>query len=257
MRMTLIEMVQNILSSMDSDEVNSIGDTVEALQVAEVIRETYNDLVANNHIPTNEGLLKLEPLNDPDRPVYLRLPDNVRNIKWVKYQRADGTFYDVNYLCPEEFLRHIGQYDRLSGTVVSVKDHGGVSLVYKAYEEPTYWTTFDNEHLVFNSYNLDVESTLMGSKTMCWGTKIPDFDLSDNFVPHMDINLFPMLLAEAKATCFVNFKQTSNTNEDRKARRHLIRSQSESYRANQRRPYEQATNYGRPGRRQAYRRSRY
>jgi hypothetical protein len=40
-KMTLLEMTQNILSAMNSDEVNSITDTVESLQVAE---EIQNDL---------------------------------------------------------------------------------------------------------------------------------------------------------------------------------------------------------------------
>ena len=46
-KMTLLEMTQNILSAMDSDAVNSIGDTVESLQVADVIVETYYELFAN------------------------------------------------------------------------------------------------------------------------------------------------------------------------------------------------------------------
>lgn len=41
MRKTLLEMVQDILSEMDSDEVNSINDTVEAEQVATIIKNCY------------------------------------------------------------------------------------------------------------------------------------------------------------------------------------------------------------------------
>ena len=41
MKFTLLEMVQEILSDMDSDEVDSIEDTVEAEQVATIVRSTY------------------------------------------------------------------------------------------------------------------------------------------------------------------------------------------------------------------------
>ena len=44
MRNTLLQMVQSILSDMDSEAVNSISDTVEAEQVASVIQDTFFEL---------------------------------------------------------------------------------------------------------------------------------------------------------------------------------------------------------------------
>jgi hypothetical protein len=44
-KMTLLEMTQDILSDMDSDEVNSINDSVESLQVAQIIKTTYFNIV--------------------------------------------------------------------------------------------------------------------------------------------------------------------------------------------------------------------
>ena len=41
MKMTLLDITQSILSAMDSDYANSIGDTVEAEQVATIVKETY------------------------------------------------------------------------------------------------------------------------------------------------------------------------------------------------------------------------
>ena len=40
-KMSLLEMTQDILSDMDSDEVNSINDSVESLQVLGIIKNTY------------------------------------------------------------------------------------------------------------------------------------------------------------------------------------------------------------------------
>jgi hypothetical protein len=44
MKMTLLEIVQSTLSSMDSDAVNNINDTIESTQVAEVAKEVYYEL---------------------------------------------------------------------------------------------------------------------------------------------------------------------------------------------------------------------
>ncbi len=41
MKYTLLEIVQEILSDMDSDEVNSIDDTTESEQVATIVKSTY------------------------------------------------------------------------------------------------------------------------------------------------------------------------------------------------------------------------
>jgi hypothetical protein len=40
-KMTLLEIVQDVLNDMDSDEVNSISDTVEATQIANICRSVY------------------------------------------------------------------------------------------------------------------------------------------------------------------------------------------------------------------------
>ena len=47
-KLTLLNMTQNILSEMDSDEVNGIADTVESTQVAHIIETMYYDLTARN-----------------------------------------------------------------------------------------------------------------------------------------------------------------------------------------------------------------
>lgn len=38
---TLLDIVQEILNDMDSDEVTSINDTIESLQVANIVRSCY------------------------------------------------------------------------------------------------------------------------------------------------------------------------------------------------------------------------
>ena len=44
-KMNLLAMTQDILSDMDSDDVNSINDSVEALQVAQIIKTTYYNII--------------------------------------------------------------------------------------------------------------------------------------------------------------------------------------------------------------------
>lgn len=243
MKMTLLEMVQDILSAMESDEVNSIADTVESLQVAQEIKTTYYELVSLWDLPSNEGLISLEPSNDPDRPTVLFLPDNVKSIKWISYNNGTDVspdYTDVIYQEPELFYRYGTKYNN---------GQEPIRLVDKMYvftdRNPNRWTTFDNKTILFNGWNSDVDSTLQESKVLCWGSTNLPFEMNDDFVPVLDAMLFPLLLSEAKKACFVNFKQISNANEERRARRQRVKAQSELWRARQRTPYNRRPDYSR------------
>ncbi len=82
---SLLNMVQNILSSLDSDEVNSIGDTVESRQVAQIIENKYYDMVSRGFFPEHNRLLQLDPSLDPTRPTLMFIPAGVSKIWWIKY----------------------------------------------------------------------------------------------------------------------------------------------------------------------------
>jgi hypothetical protein len=233
---TLLELVQNILSAMDSDEVNSIGDTVESNQVAEIVRETYEDLVSTLSIPERRALSHLEGVADTNRPNYLRIPDNVKEVLWIKY--ADN---DLDFLDTETFMKYVLSY----GGSATVTDTNGVSYSIPDNESPKYWTSFDDEYVVFNAYNVDTESTLQSSNSLAFVEFNNDFQLTDSYVPDIDENLFPLLLSESKKASFVNLKQVSNSNEEARSRRQLVRVQNDLSRSKQGKPIDRLPNYGR------------
>lgn len=89
MKYTLLDMTQSILSSMSSDEVNSIGDTSEAGQVAEIIRQKYFDIINRVPLPDHEQLIQLEGADDPSSPVLMFVPDGIAHISWLKYYNSN------------------------------------------------------------------------------------------------------------------------------------------------------------------------
>ncbi len=54
MQMTLLELVQSIPSDLDSEDVNSISDTIEAEQIASVVRDTYYNIIAGRELPEHQ-----------------------------------------------------------------------------------------------------------------------------------------------------------------------------------------------------------
>lgn len=82
---TLLNIVQNILAAMSSDEVNSIGDTVESLQVAQIVQNKYYDIVARGDLTLDEQLFQLVPSDLASIPVSMQLPVGCSRIDWLKY----------------------------------------------------------------------------------------------------------------------------------------------------------------------------
>ena len=88
---TLLDMTQEVASALSSDEVNSIGDTTESLQIAQIIKRKTLDIWARTHLPERDQLIQLIPSNDPDFPVLMTVPENVTDIQWIKYFNSSAT----------------------------------------------------------------------------------------------------------------------------------------------------------------------
>src|SRR5687767_9860591 len=97
MKYTLLELVQAIASSMDSDEVTSITESVEAEQIAIVVRTAYFDLISRLNLPEHYTLFNLTASGDSSKPVLMTLPADVKSVKWLKYDMQTATDTDINY----------------------------------------------------------------------------------------------------------------------------------------------------------------
>lgn len=157
-------MVQKILSDMDSDDVNSINDTIEAQQVAEIVEECYNDIITEVELPDQYTLLQLDASGDSTKPVIMSIPAGYANIEWIRYNKQgtdaapslggsswttpDGLtiyfgqaeanfgsgstggnyqqFREIQYLPREKFLNEVQSYVNTEPNIVSysVTEHG-------------------------------------------------------------------------------------------------------------------------------------
>jgi len=223
-KLTILDMTQDILNDMDSDEVSSINDTLEAQQVAQILKTTYYEMINQRDYDHLNQMFRLDS-GTSDLPTHMVLPDNVKHVNWVKYNKRETALtkalpLEVYYKEPEEFLELTNARDSLDSTVDTVIDtDSGVSLLIKNDSHPTYYTSFDDEYAVFDSYYSALETNLQQSMTQCHGAIEPTFSLTDTFVPDFPAKIFPGYLAEAKSTCFNALKQSANQKEEQKSRR--------------------------------------
>ena len=76
-------MVQDVLFDMSSDQVNSINDTIEATQVANIFRSTYEIMIVGQEWPHCDKLFRVASSTDGDKPTHLFMEDAVANIHWI------------------------------------------------------------------------------------------------------------------------------------------------------------------------------
>lgn len=228
MKRTLLQMVQSILSDMDSQEVNTISDTVEAQQIASVIEDVYYTILNSREIPELKRLIKLTSLSQLARPTHFTYPSDVKVIEKLYYSLAEGNYKEIEYVDPLTFL------NRQPSTGLSVLDvQAGTTLLIAQDKAPSFYTSFDDEYIVMDAYDASIESTLQESKTRAFGAVFPAFTISDSFVPALDDNLLAYLLAEAKSVCFSLFKNGADPKIEQSARRIKSFTTRDSYKTKQ------------------------
>src|SRR6266436_5033378 len=276
---TLLNMVQNILSAMSSDEVNSIGDTVESMQVAQIIQNKYYDIMARGDLTLDLQLFQLNPSDNSSFPVSMSLPTGVSRIDWLKYYNTNpldntqnsqfGSFsHDLNtdlktvgsgptvppgyayvQITPIDYFLEIT--DRLDLTQNNVKSYlfkeGGNNFIFKYFtdRQPRMCTIIGNQFVVFDSFDKTQDGTLQASKTEAYGQILPTFLLQDNFVPVLDDLQFPLLLNESKSLAFYELKQMAHQKADQEIQRQWTVTQKTKSKSNKPSYFDQLDDYAR------------
>ncbi len=231
MRHSLLKMTQLILSSMNSDEVNSIGDTSESLQVVDAIETSYWHLAETLDFPDYWDFFELTPSNDPSLPTVMYLPPNVGKLEYIQYNRSDNNdqlnYHTVHAMDRKTFSDRMNSLDKNSSIVYNStisSSNGTLELVGHNNRPPNYYTTYDDNTILFDSYDRLMDTTLQGNKTRCYGMLIPSFIREDDFVPELDPRQFSLLLNEAKSQAFIDIKEVENPKAEQRARKGWVQA---------------------------------
>src|SRR5688500_3426252 len=227
MKQTLLEITQDILSSMDSDEINSISDTPESQQVVTIIKTVYNDILSRGGSYVHKTPFTLEASGDVTKPVLMTKPSGIINIDWVKYNtrnvsETDPVWTDIYFIPIEEFMIRQHQLNPSESYVNSFTElvNGfSVTFNYRTDTGPSYYTSFDDNTLVFDAYDSVVDTTLQTSKTLCFGSRDLTFVEADSFTPELPADQFSLLLNEAKSLAWAELKQIPHAKAESTARK--------------------------------------
>ncbi len=172
-KMTLLEMVKDIMSYSDSDEVTNIDDTVESEQVVDIIESVYRQIVENDTVPELDQLFQLTVDTGNTTFTYPTTMEVLYEL-WYDKQKSGATdvnFEPVLYKAPDAFLRLSNSRNSGDTNVETIAEPGGsgVNLYIENDKAPDFWTSFDDEHIVLDSYDIGVDASgLTAAKTQVW-----------------------------------------------------------------------------------------
>ena len=279
-------MTQDILSNLSSDEVNSISDTTESMQIATIIKQKYYDIVSRGDLPEHTQVFQLSASLNPSQPTLMTLPDGVSKMEWIKYFNAStdptdlgpgSAIHDldtdlnglgdtgglpvpgyqyVTMLPIRQFVDMINLFNPENSNVGSFQfsdasnnfvQDGPFTFYYRNDKQPRFCTVLSNYYVIFDAYDAAVDSTLQTSKTMAYGQVVPTFTMVDSFIPDLDGQQFPLLLNEAKALAFYELKQQPHAMAMQEAKRQWSTVQKNKSVSNRPTYFNELPNYGRQG----------
>jgi len=229
---TLIDLVQEILSEADGDDVNSITDTVESDQCARVIKTVF-ERVANDNDMEHLKTLKLLTATSASTPNVMERPEGFHTIEFIQYdKRLDAgdapNFEKVDYMEVDRFVEHVMARNTDDTNVDAITLSTGAVLPIINDKAPTYYTVMDegSDELVFDSYDSGVDTNLQASKSLAYGVQKPTLTLDDSSVfTALPEHLTELVFTQARALYFDLYKDGITSEIDRARRRAEVKSQ--------------------------------
>lgn len=281
MKYNNLQYVQSILSSLGSDEVNSVSDSTESLQVLDILKTTYFNIISRADLPEHSQLIQLDPSLDSTIPVLMYIPEGVNKLEWLKYFNNNNTSTDtstyihdlnvditsfgnsviapsgynyVSIIPIQQFIDMTNSFNPANSNVQSftftdTKNNipGVYTFYYKDNKQPQYCTILSDYYVIFDGYDASVDNTLQSSKTMAYGEISPQWSNADSFIPNIDETQVPLLLNEAKSLAYFELKQSIHTKAEQEAKRQWSSVQKDKSIIDRPTYFNQLPNFGRSG----------
>ena len=221
---TLLEIVVEIANDIDTDSINSINDTIEAQQIAEIVRSTYQAIMSNRNWPHTKKLVQITPSGDNLKPNIMTIDEKIKELISVYYNKAKQgetrlRYEPVKYIEPDDMLRLMYGLNSDETNVTTVDGDNGQVWLIRNDLQPRYFTTFDDNTLVFDAYDSSVDSTLQASKTQVRAYVVPVFTVADDFIPDLPEEAFTYLIEEAKSKAAYKLAQKPDEKAEQESRR--------------------------------------
>lgn len=202
-QLTTLQIVQRVLSMVDSENVSSIDETIESEQVKVLVDLVYESMLDDypwNHLREN-GTLEVT-----STPNLMKIPDDVLRIDGdlIRYDKKN-----VWWISTENMTRTLDGRD----TTASNVDSSGALTD----RDPLYWTSYDDVNITFDSYDGSLVSALTNVELV----KQPTTLSVDTDVPDLPDSLHTVLIYGVLEEAFRTLKG-DDSNAERYRRKYLV-----------------------------------
>lgn len=183
---TLLQLVQDLSASINGDEVDTLTESVEVMDIVTFLRLAFDEVISRR----DWEFLKNRPVTCSARSVgdaqinRLKIPTNVSRVNLtVKYRTpnddTDSKFKTLKYLSPLEFLEVVLAPNEPDTNVSVITNTEGVEMLIYNDRAPTYYTSFDEEYLWFDSYDATEGAGVVAADTIIIADVIPTMDWTE------------------------------------------------------------------------------
>jgi len=233
----LLELVNHVLLGMNSNQVTTLSQTIEAQQVALIARDSYEYLEELQHWDHKLSKARLQVAPQTAEVNAVGIPEGIQKILEVRYEiprdpldpSGSKLLKLLKYQCPKDFIE--AHKEELDDTLqIFMRSNGSwpqsdLEYYIKNDKEPDCWTVIDHSTLIVDSYNQSREITIDSTKFQLLAYVKYVFDETDDDqdieIPSSDWQLYKSMVVSKS---WHEIKQTQNPVADLMAKRLLTRS---------------------------------
>lgn len=145
---------------------------------------------------------------------------------------ANDKYYLVKWKSPEDFIQMCNARDP-NATNVQITQYGpdDVSLTVYTDRAPAYWTSIDDNYILFDSYNSDVESSIVANKTQVYVSRERgELTLLDEEIVDLPSNVMSYFMSKLLTNAYAQVTQQINPKAEQRESRTRTRSQRAKWR---------------------------
>ncbi len=242
---TILKLVQDLGEGINTDEIDSLTETEEVVRIVNILKQTLQEVLDRKTWEfMKDKVRQLDSrLPGSNQLNTLLIPSDVLLIKCLRYKDDNGKFYDVTYLQACDFIAKLQSRTSTQDDIDIIINSDGVELLVKNDIVPQYWTSFDEETITFDAYNLATGTGNLIVDSVIIADVMPVTDFTDPAaVLNIPERMETLVFNEALVTCNYRLRQLRDPRADRIARRQGISLRENEHKTNK---DKQVKTYGR------------